>query len=545
VTGYQPLLHGVWDDQAYWSSANMAEAIPGVVSPLNWSVWGPVGERIIRWGFHAIGALEAEEVRVPQDPADRLLAIFHGRPAAKVDYFCAMGDRIPGASGAMIAEQYLGWVPDGLQSRRTARRYPVVAVKLPRLFVNIPGRTRDAAAITDSWWRAEVARANALDLDGARRMVGGGVARFELSLRLTAEGAFAGAQPVYDQIARLAETAGAPELAGKVVSGHGSHVETRVVADLWELSRGRLQMAAFLDRHGYHGPLEGEVSARVWREDPEPVASLARRYAGLDEADSPVETARRRAAEGQEAERVFMAALPRSRRPAARAVLRLARIYLPLRGIAKIPFLQALDVIRAGARRAGVLLADAGHLEHPDDVFYLTVDELLAEPTPAWRELVAARRAERASYEGFRLPASWHGRPEPERVESVHAQGGPTAEQAHVELRGIPASPGVAEGPVRVVTDPSFADIAEGEILVATTTDPSWASVMFFSSALVVDIGGALSHAAVVARELGVPCVMGVGRGTQVLRTGDICRVDGTRGTVELIKPSEEPDPVS
>jgi pyruvate,water dikinase len=415
----------------------------------------------------------------------------------------------------------------------------VVAVKLPRLFATIPSRITDAAAITDTWWRQEIARAEDLDLDGVRRMVLGGVARFELSLRLTAEAAFAGAQPVYDQIARLAELAGAPELAGKVVSGHGSHVETRVVADLWELSRGRLEMASFLDRHGYHGPLEGEVSARVWREDPAPVESLAHRYAALEEADTPTETARRRATEGRRAEEALMAALPTYRRPAARLVLKLARTYLPLRGIGKIPFLQSLDVVRAAARRAGALLADGGHLAHADDVFYLTLDEVLADPSPDWAELIEARRHERASYQELRMPTNWRGRPEPDRMEPA-THGDPEGERDLVQLSGIPASPGVVEGPVRVVTDPSFTDIEEGEILVATTTDPSWASVMFFSSALVVDIGGALSHAAVVARELGVPCVMGTGRGTQVLRTGDICRVDGTRGTVELIKPSDE-----
>jgi pyruvate,water dikinase len=177
-------------------------------------------------------------------------------------------------------------------------------------------------------------------------------------------------------------------------------------------------------------------------------------------------------------------------------------------------------------------------LTDPNDVFYLTLEELLSDPEPAWTERIAARRQERTDYAALRLPISWRGQPEPERVE-ISAE----SDQGLAVLTGIAASPGVVEGPVRVVDDPSFADIEEGEILVATTTDPSWASVMFFSSALVVDIGGALSHAAVVARELGVPCVMGVGRGTQVLRTGDICRVDGTHGTVEIMKRHDEWSP--
>jgi pyruvate, water dikinase len=70
---------------------------------------------------------------------------------------------------------------------------------------------------------------------------------------------------------------------------------------------------------------------------------------------------------------------------------------------------------------------------------------------------------------------------------------------------------------------------------VAHTTDPAWAPVMFLAGGLVVDIGGQLSHAAVVARELGIPCVMNTLHGTRALKTGDRCRVDGAAGTVEIL----------
>ena len=103
-------------------------------------------------------------------------------------------------------------------------------------------------------------------------------------------------------------------------------------------------------------------------------------------------------------------------------------------------------------------------------------------------------------------------------------------------LTGQGASSGIVEATVVVVDDPAEVDIEPGQVLVARTTDPSWTGVMFLSGALVVDIGGLLSHAAVVAREIGVPCVMGTGNGTQVLRTGDRCRVDGTAGTVEVLE---------
>ena len=97
-------------------------------------------------------------------------------------------------------------------------------------------------------------------------------------------------------------------------------------------------------------------------------------------------------------------------------------------------------------------------------------------------------------------------------------------------------SAGVAEQVVYVMQDPTEADNLEGgEVLVAHTTDPSWAPAMYLASALVVDIGGLMSHAAIVARELGVPCVMGTKNGTRSLRTGDTVRVDGESGEVLVL----------
>ena len=102
-------------------------------------------------------------------------------------------------------------------------------------------------------------------------------------------------------------------------------------------------------------------------------------------------------------------------------------------------------------------------------------------------------------------------------------------------LSGFGVSGGVVEGIARVLTSPDFAEVEPDEVLVAHTTDPSWSSIMFISSALVMDIGGSLSHAAVVARELEIPCVVNTQTGTSVIRTGDRVRVDGHEGTVEVL----------
>jgi pyruvate,water dikinase len=168
-------------------------------------------------------------------------------------------------------------------------------------------------------------------------------------------------------------------------------------------------------------------------------------------------------------------------------------------------------------------------------VFYLTVADIVGGVPDGAQDLVMRRRERRTEYQRLELPTWWRGTPEPTVVSESESEA-----TGDALLSGIGAGSGIVEGPVRVVHDPAVVEIEPGEILVASTTDPSWASIMFVSSALVVDIGSVLSHAAVVARELGLPCVVNTGNGTRVLRDGDLVRVDGSAGTVQLIKRAEK-----
>ncbi len=97
---------------------------------------------------------------------------------------------------------------------------------------------------------------------------------------------------------------------------------------------------------------------------------------------------------------------------------------------------------------------------------------------------------------------------------------------------GTPASPGIATGPVRVVFNPAGAVLQPGEVLVAPSTDPAWTPLFLAASALVMEMGGMMSHGAVVARELGIPAVVGVAAATARIKTGETVTVDGTRGAI-------------
>ncbi|MDT7635538.1 MAG: pyruvate, water dikinase, partial [Pseudonocardiales bacterium] len=189
------------------------------------------------------------------------------------------------------------------------------------------------------------------------------------------------------------------------------------------------------------------------------------------------------------------------------------------------------------ARCLGAELHRAGALADPADVFFLTIPELVG-PLPAdVGQLVALRRKQHAEYALLELPDAWLGTPEP-RTADVSTAGTGTAGTGTADtgasLSGVAASPGSATGTARVVDDPDEVDLEPGEILVCHTTDPSWASLMSLAAGLIIDVGGPLSHGAIVARELGVPCVIGTRNGTRVIRTGDTVQVDGSTGVVHL-----------
>ena len=560
-------LHSASPRGRHWSRGNIGEALPGVLTPLTWSLWEIAAEGGTRTAFHALGAASRAERDVPTDRNQGFIRAFHGRGAAQLEFLCAMGDRIPGTSGAAIAEQVFGAAPPALVGRRDVRRYPVIAVKLPWTSMRAPAILRAAAADTEAWWRTETARAAKLDLAAATALFADGAARFRHNVALQATTLFCVVQPVYDLFSKLADRAGIDDLTG-LASGYGAVPETAVVADLWRVSRGELTMAQLVGRHGFHGPREGELAARVWREDSSPLRRLVAEYAATGDAHDPALREARLRGQRCEVERRILAALPRAARGGGRLLLARAAQVIPLRGIAKDAYLQAEDVIRAAARRIGELLELGGVLADAEDVFFLTDAEIEAGVGARARDLVTRRRERFEQYKTFELPTTWVGDPIPIALDAKSGgdrrfrridveKSGQTAACADHDagtrsdagtgseagtgsgsdtLTGVGVSPGVVEGPARVVTDPSFDDVEAGEILVAPATDPSWASIMFLSSALVVDIGGALSHAAIVARELGVPCVVNTGTGTRTVRTGDHLRVDGGTGTVTILK---------
>jgi pyruvate,water dikinase len=189
---------------------------------------------------------------------------------------------------------------------------------------------------------------------------------------------------------------------------------------------------------------------------------------------------------------------------------------------------EAYGVARQGAQEAATRLVDMGALSASDDVLYLTLPELYETLRRQFqiedmRELVAVRRKARPA-----ARATWQDRGQNENHVVTDVRGKET-------LTGQPGSPGVASGPVRVITRPAeFDKLQLGDVLVCPFTDPAWTPLFSLAAAVVADTGGSLSHAAIVAREYGIPAVLGTQIATSTLHDGVQVTVDGGRGVVVL-----------
>lgn len=529
TSGRDP-LHMVAGPHTSWTTVNASEAMPGVVTPLTWTFYAPAVESAMRQVFQDLGALRRSEIEIPADPSLRLIGVFFGHAAFNLDQFRAIADRVPGQSGESVEQQFFGAVRPGITSSPVRSRYPAVVAKAPAAVWRVKKALTAIESDARQFWKQSVGTDGLREPDRARALL---ITAQDFVRRVFRPHGLSSqvSAAIVGRLATMAAQAGHPGLEMRLLSGATALQETMVLTDLWEAGHGRHSLADLLADHGFHGPNEGELAALTWREDPEPLLTLLKTYRHLPDDKSPTALRARRLSDMAEAEGTLFAELPVLRRGSARGLLRLARTYVPLREVGRSAFLQGVDVARAASRVLGSGFSADGILDAPDDIAFLTMDEATApEPGSKLRELVNGRRRLFADYQSLTLPELWTGQPRPVASEASDPTSGP------LTLTGLAVCPGTVEGNARVITDVNIGTtLEEGEILVCPITNPSWASLFLVASAVVIDVGGPLSHGAIVARELGLPCVINTQRGTSVLKTGDRVRVDGGAGTVERI----------
>ncbi|GAB4523424.1 MAG: phosphoenolpyruvate synthase [Anaerolineales bacterium] len=297
----------------------------------------------------------------------------------------------------------------------------------------------------------------------------------------------------------------------------------------------------FLAKYGARGLGEIDLGRPRWREDPRHVIQSLQSYLPIDDPQQAPDAVFARgalaAARAVDDLAAAVRALPGGWLK-SRLVRVAARRYRALGGLREAPkffAIRMLGLLREGLLASGRDFVKAGLLAQEDDLFFLHLAELeeiaaRGEISAALREKIAARRAARAREMRRRQI------PRVLLSDGTAFYEGITAPEGESDaLLGDPVSPGVAEGAVRVVFDPHRTRLQPGEILVCPGTDPAWTPLFLAAGGLVMEVGGMMTHGSVVAREYGIPAVVGVHQATARLKTGQRVRVDGSSGKIEVL----------
>jgi phosphohistidine swiveling domain-containing protein len=296
----------------------------------------------------------------------------------------------------------------------------------------------------------------------------------------------------------------------------------------------------FMDKYGMRGVGEFDLGQPRWREDPTPILQALQSYLQIEPEFAPDVLFEKGARAAEEAIERLAGEARRQRggwikEKLVRGAARRVRLLMGARESPKFFAVRAMGMVRSVLLEVGDEFATAGTIARADDLFFLHVAELDAlarRDSRDWKVLIAGRRL---AYE-----RELRRRQVPRVLVSdgrAFYEGiGAGIDTADI-ITGSPVSPGVAEGIVHVVLDPHDARLAPGEILVCPGTDPAWTPLFMAAGGLVMEVGGMMTHGSVVAREYGIPAVVGVNQATLRMKNGQRVRLDGTTGKIAILSP--------
>jgi pyruvate,water dikinase len=550
-----------------WANWNVREVMPDPFTPLNWSVWRD----------HVLPVVIENVFGVPR--ASHLFPHVAGIDFVHGRVYWNMNALLAGPLGGLLTRGVLAHldaraaeVTQRLRAQGVLRprRLPASAARMALLLsgrmiaglfrVGSALRPRHAVRLMDECARSIAARPDVASLTDAELMgelaIMGGretrALRDAQQLLIVAFFVHAAAERVFRDHPR------ARRLLAAGIEGNPTTQISLGVDALVEAARplaatfaqplstpellGRLQgsppgaawlvrLREFLGRFGQRCPNEFDIATPRWAEDPTMIVDLVR--AGVrGQGQVAGDRLARMAAQRREAVAEASACSSWWRRPLLAPAARLVELYMPLREAPKHYAMFAFQRMRMAALELGRRLAARGWIDSARDVMFLDRVELEAvgrgdAASLDLRALVAQRKARHERHLSERPPhfVRSDGVPVPE-------DGIDDAPAADGSLRGVGASTGAATGPVRILRAPDAAAMSDGDVLVVEFADPGWTPLFPRASALVMEVGGLMCHAAVVARELGVPAVFGVPGATRHLRDGQRVRVDGEAGTV-------------
>jgi len=561
----------------WYTRANADEVGPDPFSPLGWSLgWNKGCVPGVAQGFVDFGVIDADELVL--DPAE-VFGNWGGYFYNQLSLPRVMGARMPGATPAAIDQAYFGdhpGVPEYVPHPNDES--PVHEAKL--------AETMGWAMSTDSFPAQEEASAKAKAAVASRPDLGSLsngelVARAREMTHLLYEGwvpycqSALGASLGPGAVQAICGAIGRDGDAVKVMTAIGGVESAQASFAMWDMSRSvkasAVLMAAFddgvdgiLDRlaasddaaaadllaqwekliaeHGHRGPNEWDMRAHSWTTKPSLALGMLDRLRHQSDDRSPHDAQTKAAAEREalSAELLAMVEGDPEAHGGLAAGIHSASVFFKAREMGKNACIRAIHEAKLAMMQVGERMVDQGVVTDPQQVFMLLdreLDGFLADPG-SFTETIAERDGDFARLHELEPPyiVGLESGVPPISEWGPRNPGGQVLAVAGEVLQGTAGAPGEVTGVARVVLDPSDpAAVEPGDIMIAPTTDPSWTPLFLSAAGVVVNVGAVASHAAIVCRELGVPCAVSVIDATARIPDGATISIDGSTGTVTVI----------
>jgi phosphohistidine swiveling domain-containing protein len=540
------------------------EIFPDPLSPIFLSVIGPMFKDMLDFTFRKLGFEEPEDIEA--------IGEFYNQPYFHREYIAAALGPLSLSVREALVSQIVN--PFGAQEEGFAGELSLpflgMSARVVRFMVRFPGQLPGLL----EQYQNEVADVAALDVEkvsdaeivsAIKELV------FEDASKLLNYDflMIAVIGRTYRVLGKLLEAtygADTDEVVGKLISGVTGNVTMETNKRIWDLAQSakvspqvaeilRQREAAdalvelrrlpeadrfveeldrFLAEYG-HREIRMDILYPTWGEDPAPVLGFIQSYLDADEAQSPHRQQDRLVAEREELTAEVSDKVRRDLKgrlllaPILSWIMDQTQLHTRERDTMHFELTRLFPPFRRLLLELGRRWTNQGLIQEKEDAFYLSLnelEELSVSPRPV-QDLVKSRR------EAFALNMS---RAWPDRIidgREIYADQGTAGEEVAGQLRGLAGSPGVASGVCRVIHGPQdFGKLQKGEIMVAPLTNPVWTPLFAVAGGIVTEVGGILSHGAIVAREYGIPAVMSVAGATQRVPEGHTVVVDGNKGIV-------------
>jgi len=567
-------------ETSVWTNTNVGEALPGVATPLTWSILEAFSRRGFEQAFGTLG------LDVPEDY--ELVGSFYGRVYLNLTDFVSIASAIPVLSPTRLFEVAGGGGVELLEEVAREQRSPAKFIsRLPRTIPKIAAAQASMPVVAPLWdgyfrvrceefFLKDLYRLNhqALkdELDQLDRLFDrtGLVmltvsSNFLMSYMLTTESLrwFGTRETIGSErelFKALDVTSAEPGRAllemGRIV--RRSRRLRRIISqnpagDVMKLLHENQhfsdvehlldEIEAFRREFGHRAPREAELATPRWREDLSFVFDVLKGFIDTRHLPSPREVERERQEAIDDIEHIIGRAFDPWTGLVFRGILTLARSNARRRETLRARVVDSLDMYRHFFLECGRRMTQTGTIREVEDVFYLKIDEIrdyledVVHGKP-YRLRVIVRKAIHDAFEAQPdPPATFLLRGSEIIAERDLVEKRRPIQGNYTEVHGLPASGGRVTGRARVITDPNSGDtVLPGEVLVVPYADVGWTPLFIAASAVVMALGGPLSHASIVAREFQMPAVVNASDALAEIETGDIVTVDGDRGVVYVRK---------